>query len=721
MTLPLTFPTLPNNSATNPQESSLQSLLTFQPEIPQAALRDKGTYGKWRANPNTKHLVYSLTEGLNPALRASTIRGNAPSRLRGVVADYDILSKISDEERTKAVEALPEELRPMLSHRTFSGGIRLIWPFEKTIDLGACPELADAFLLEMGKRLALQKLAPGWDDAAWRDLTKFYDVGTDWQQHYDEPLEDCIVQQALFDAAQRVGGNVLAAGDIEIPFEVVAAECERRYPGRWTGEFREGARGCVFFDPDSKNPSAAILTSRGVVCFSQAKVFYTWKEIFGEPFVREYEQDRIGKAVAGMYYAGEKYWYRDGLGEWRGHKQENAALRLRVAGLSVENKKGVSEVSRALHFLHEHRYVDGVMPVVFNKAEVVRQGSRRYLNVARAVPMEPAPAGSVSEWGQGFPWLGEMLHNMLEGKDRIAFLAWWKVFYEGALSGTLSRGHAMILLGPVESGKSFISNVVVAGSVGGHCPAGAFVLGTTDFNREVFDYGLMTVDDQSGAASDAAASKFGERVKSIIVNPLLKYRAMYQDGVPLDWYGRLFLTGNDDQQSLRGVPPLDGSIDDKLMIVHSGRAGVPFEADYRMNTLRAVAELPFLLRWLLDWQIPAEMLGGRLGIKGYINDLMHAKATAAAGVMEILDLLNAFGRVNNVWADGAIWTGKAVDLVREMSGDDSFRGLALKDSTRTVGRKLSKLHAMGNEQIKIHRASVSSNTIIWEIHPPPTK
>ncbi|HEV3100146.1 MAG TPA: hypothetical protein VGY75_10585 [Candidatus Udaeobacter sp.] len=156
---------------------------TFKSDVPAHLAGDKEAYVKWRATGTTAHLVFSGYEGRNPGLRCS--KGNPVSRMHCFVADYD--SKISDKDCQSLFERCPADLRPNWISKTFAGGRRLVWMFEKPIAADH-DKLRKKFLEMVKSELLLNKLLAGLDESAWADTAKYYDVGTDWQQLSGKPL-----------------------------------------------------------------------------------------------------------------------------------------------------------------------------------------------------------------------------------------------------------------------------------------------------------------------------------------------------------------------------------------------------------------------------------------------------------------------------------------------------------------------------------------------------
>ena len=120
---------------------------------------------------------------------------------------------------------------------------------------------------------------------------------------------------------------MLFRSDVELPMETVAAEVEKRWPGRWKGEFKLGARGMRFWDDSAANDTAAIVRETGMTCFTGDQAFVTWSQIFGRSFVEEFQTSKLGAASQDIYFVGGGYLFRE-AGEWHELRIEAARRRL---------------------------------------------------------------------------------------------------------------------------------------------------------------------------------------------------------------------------------------------------------------------------------------------------------------------------------------------------------------------------------------------------------
>lgn len=613
---------------------------SFHTKIPPSIAGDKEKFGEWKLSPSSEHLFFTATEALNPGVRPS--KQNPVRMIHGLIADYDI--KIRDGMTESLPERYAAELEPTWRTQTFSGGARLIWMFEHPIAMDV-PVLAQKFMRVAKNELRLEKLLPALDEAAWKDLSKFYDVGCEWQRVSRNTIPVDLLNSWLWQATQKIDAGKLS--DVTIPLEVVEEEVHRRFPGRWDGQFEVGRRGCVFFDLDATNPTSAIVTEAGMICFSTDKLFYSWRDIFGAPFVRAFESDKIGRITANTYFDGRFYYSKGIRGFWDSALKEDYSMTLRTThGLDPSRRKGdtASEIDRALVHVQKVARVDALAPKIYHPEDVFHENGKRYLNISRVRAMPPAE--TEQEWGVNFPWLGEFFNSCWDkpvSRQKEQFLDWFKRYYCSALAGNPAKGHALFLAGPIASGKTLTTGVL-GKAFGGMVPADSFLLNETTFNKEMLETGLWVVDDATSAHDPKAHLRFSENVKKFVANSLFNYNAKYKDETAVTWNGRLVVALNDDEIGIRMVPALEQSIEDKLVVLRFGQARLTFPSREKLEGIIDV-ELPFLLRWLVDWEPPAYLLnGGRFGLN-YIHPKLRIMALNSGGLSDLFGIIE-------MWVNG---------------------------------------------------------------------
>jgi hypothetical protein len=703
----------------------------FAPKIPPGATQNKGAFCDWEAEAGTEHLFYTASEGLNAAMRTSKL--NPIRNLHGLIADYDCPGACL-EMASGALSKQPTENRPNWLSRTFSGGGRLVWLFEEPIPMENVA-LTKAFLVTAAADLKIKKFLPGLDEPAWKELHKIYEVGTEWTPLNRSPLPTFRIFAMLEKASRKV---LWRKEGVSIPLGIVAEEVDKRFPGRWHGEFKEGARGCAFFDPDSTNPTASIVTETGMVCFSKEKTFYRWIDIFGAEFVRKYEEDRIGAAAADTYYDGRQYWSKSEGGIWEASGKDDYVIRLKVLHrihATKERLETCSEADRVLSFIHENRRVSGAVPRIYGEEDLLHYNGRKFVNCAAVKVIQPAE--SAQTWGEDFPWIAQFLdtcwseklvpcvkEGVAPARAKDIFLAWFQRFYVSARQGDVLKGHALFLVGGVNLGKTLLSLRIVGDAMGGGSEASDFLLSESHFNRELMHVGVWNIDDGSVNADPRVHQKFSDMVKRAVANPNMSYHAKHQDQQRVEWNGRIVTTLNDDASSISMLPTIGCGVEDKIIVLKFSDGERAFPAKPELEKTIS-GELPYFLRWLIDWETPKEIVGPqRFGIHAFIDQDTREAALNSGGVGDLLELVQLWIRRSGekFREDGeTVWKGTATAWMAEVAQDEMLKPLIMKFNPRQLGRKFTEASKSRSSGISVGESKYKGDGNRYSIFLGPSK
>lgn len=622
--------------------------------------KTKDAHRKWCAKPTTEHRFFSAVEPVNPARRCNL--ENPPQTLHGWVADYDCrpdLEKLEDA-LSKILGGAPA---PTWASETFSGFLRLVWEFERPIRI---PEgAAKDFYKELGVRFRATKLASGFDSGCYEG-TRYYELGSNWRRIGDTvPYE--VLTGALFKSFQPQRET-----EVAIPFEDVATAVTERFGDRLSEDFEIGARVPLFWIDDGVDRIGAVVKEEGVIAYSDRadSVWNDWASILGRDWVKQYEDSKIAGSVDNVYTDGKVYWLVE-PDRVIDESRENFILRLRQMGFSTAKRKGqpLSEVEKVILFVNTTRRVDGVGPFIFRDDTVVSIDGRNVLNSSRNRPVEPALTGAPDQ----FPFIHKFLGNLF-GPTEVApgctqhdlFLAWLQRFYLAAYRKRKLSGHCLILSGPTGRGKTLLSKRIVGGLVGGSEDAQQYLTGQTNFNKNLTEAPLWTVDDTSSASDWRQNRKMTDLIKRSVANPFIEAHAKHRDAMEVEWNGRLMISLNEDASSLSIVPQQDSSNRDKVIGLRL-REDAP--QDFPDNdTLEAMIEreLPFFAHWLLAWRAPDGLMGNaRYGVDAWFHPHLRDAArdnSPTQAVMETLDLFAKLHRETN----GPIWTGTSAELMGAM-------------------------------------------------------
>ncbi len=655
----------------------------------QPAFADKPAWLKWRGRADTQHLLYTGAEGINPDLRCSG-KLNPIRRLHCLIADYDSVIQPSME---CGLDNAPPDLRPNWISNTFSGGRRLVYLFEEPIALDSV--LAKGFLSIARTQLRLDKLLPGLCPKAYPNATQVYDVGTNWRHLSESLLPTSVLHLWLVEAAKHATWKT----DVEIPLSAVADEVEKQYPGKWPGDFVVGARGPVFWD-DGSNPSSCIVVENGIVCFSREKTFFSWLDVLGASFVRKHQADKIGGAVADTYFDGSRYYQKiDGF--WQSVAKDDFVKRLKVKhGLDSSKSKHEtsSETDRAEVFIQEHRKVNGVLPCLFDRRDVVERAGRKILNISCIHALEPADLSG--EWAESFPWIAGYLDTFFDPHEQLDYyLAWLRRFYASALAGRLERGQNVFLVGSMDIGKTLMGYRIIGDMMGGCADASDHIVRGSEFNRALGESALWVLDDSQAASDPVAHRKFYELVKKLASNPTINFRKMYADAETQEWAGRLFCTLNDDSHSLQMIPDLSLSLEDKVHIFKATEGARKFPPRHELESMIA-RELPHFARWLLEWVPPEHVVArNRFGVRNYIHEGLRTAALHSSGVGDLLEIIDLWLKRSQLEEE---WVGTSTVWLSTALSDEALRPLVSKFTPRILGKRFSEASRIPGSGITVH-------------------
>ena len=665
----------------------------------------KEEFRTWCKRPSTRHYFYSLYEGVNAAARIN--KENPPFRMHGLVVDYD--ADLSDIDILATIKRnIPHEFLPTWFSRTFSGGARVVWLFEEpsyTYNITALK----ALLARLKKEFKLKKLLNGLDEEVLTNPMQYYELGTDWTKVSEVLIPSTTLRLWIYEA----GNKVKWSGEgVEIPIEVVRAEVEKQYPGRWEGDFDLGARGVRFWDPTADDPTAAVVRSTGMTCFTGDKPFVSWSEIFGAAFTRQFQERRVELATDNIWYDGRHFWRRRANGCWTAEATDKLALHMRskVKLCPDRIKTNSSEVDDAIYHIVDNNYVTAAIPFVHRKPGLHRLPDGVYLNTSNVSVCQPVE--DPVDWGDGFPWIAKFLDGYFSSPEQLDFfLAWLQRFYQTAYEQHMERGQAVFIAGPVGMGKTLLSNRIVGGMVGGASDVTSYMLGESSWNSASFERALWNIDDTGPGKDPRTHTVYSNNIKKHVANQEFDFQKKFHDAARVHWTGRIIVTLNNDEESLGMLPELDISIMDKVMFFRTADR----QHEFPVNVEAIIqAELPFFCRWLLDWEPPTATQGGtRFGVKEYHESGLLQSAKERGQAHEFQEILETFMvQWTREHPDEKEWVGFAAQLFAEMAMTDTTKELVRRMTTRSLGKSM---RALASREPEMVQARVLHGRSLWVI------
>lgn len=662
------------------------------PAIP--AFDSRESYKKWMADSTSIVPLFSLIEAENPMQRVNS--ANPPHKVHGLVTDYD--SPLSDAEVARGLARIPASFPAFAWNRTRRGGIRVVWRFESPVFYYG-DETFKLFTKRVAKELRLTSLFPGLDEEILAKPDQCYAAGDKWTVNGAAVIPSATLELWLFEILKKT--RDFERMEIEIPLEIVKAEVDRLFPGRWKGDFREGSRGIRFWDPTADNETAALVRKNGMTAFTGDKSFLPWSEILGGAFVAKFKEDTIGRAAADLWCDNEKNYYRklpDGNWDLCGVEVTRRHLKGRY-GLSDSVRRGemLSDVDAVLLHLELNRRVEGALPFPHRPEPVVEWGGRRYLNTATNVSLMK-PRAEPAQWQTDFPFLADYLSTLfIDEKNLEIVLAWLKVYYRSCHEGFPRRGQALFIVGPPGTGKTFFSLVVLASIFGGYADARMYFVEGARFNSSMFDSSIWSLDDSTILGDRKMHQKFSGLVKACVANPAMAYEKKYGYSGSVPFNGRFICTMNDDPVSLGILPDTDQSLLDKVILARTDNVEAQVTGDARINLEKVQAELPAFLRWLLDWELPAHItLDHRFGIKAWHDSHILEEAQSVSESKTVMEAVEIWLNDFTPSVPGEPWIGNATQLLGAMRANDVVASVVGRMSPVHLGRQVNAAIASGS-------------------------
>lgn len=708
-------------------------------DIPHNLRTSKTDREKWINDPTTEWNCWSTWEGLNENQRLTT-KGlksdgddkeeNPPMLCHGFVADYDF-----PHEDMAIASAFPTfaPFIPNYRCRSLSGNAHLLWLFEQPIKVGSF-ELAKLFLEVISERLKIFTALSNCDKPAFTTCAKYYTNGADWAVCHEQKISYETGIGWLMEAHKRVN---YAEKGYNVPLPAVRDALllkDDKFLAQWGDiDFTVGAQGPTWWIEGSTSPKSAILKESGMFTFSShaPKEFYSWADLLGANFVKQYRDNLIGSAVKGLWFDGRQFWREIHRGDWKSFDKPDILHFLKVIrGLSDRVLKGekFSEIDQAYEFIIDHQNIEGAAPFVFKPNGLLTINKKPFLNTHTGKAI--SPVAYATEWGHPdhFPTLSKFFGppstvdaspdapRFFKGGALAldTFISWLAHYYKSAYELDLKSGHNIFIAGPVGVGKTMMNRAILGGLMNGFREAKEYLMGEDTFGAELFSVGHWVVDDATMSTSLTAHRRWSEMIKRMAANKTFRYHEKFRTPMQVEWQGRVVSTLNSDEESVRLLPDLDISMLDKVELYRTtDKATIEFPEE---SALKAIIEreLPYFASFLLRWQTPEHCTlrrngpGSNIdyrfgGIKPWHDPslVQHAnQSSRTAGFIEILaDWKQDYFKIANEGPakNGRIttWTGSAFQLRKQLCASPATQDALRGTDNSDIGRTLAQLKAKG--------------------------
>lgn len=414
------------------------------------------------------------------------------------------------------------------------------------------------------------------------------------------------------------------------------------------------------------------------------------------------------------YDPGRKcYWTKNSRGGWQEINEVSLRRHLKSLGWSAIASGGISPLDKIIIRIQTELDVDYAGPLAGWKAGIHECCGSRILVTGSAKLIQPKPG----EW----PILGKLFENMFGGgpEDQRPYVyGWAKVGVEAVRTGHRRPGQALVLAGEAGSGKSLLQHLITEMLGGRSGKPFRYMRDGTQFNGELFGAEHLITEDEIASTDMRSRQNIGARIKEITVNETQSHHGKHRQAILLAPLWRLSMSLNDEPENLSILPPLDESIEDKLMLLKVRKLPMPMltrtEAERKAFRETLSRELPAFLDYLANLQIPEELACDRFGVRHYHHPDLRAAIDDIAPETRLLSIIDSevFGH-----ASIPAWRGTAEELESKLvESDFKHQARALLRFNNAMGTLLGRLAGRFPGRIASTR---TAHTRTWCIQPPP--
>ncbi|MEY4385010.1 MAG: hypothetical protein RLY20_293 [Verrucomicrobiota bacterium] len=408
------------------------------------------------------------------------------------------------------------------------------------------------------------------------------------------------------------------------------------------------------------------------------------------------------------------YWIPNDRGEMIEVSETSMTRHLISAGFLNDKNHGVTQLDEELIRLQRTRDVVYAGPLAGHSVGLQEQCGQRILVTRPARLLLPVAGDS--------PAIQQLICDLFDDPDhpeieQIPYvLGWLKVAYESLLNQQLRPGQALAIAGPRDCGKSLLQALITEIFGGRSAKPYRYMSGATEFNGDLFGAEHLMIEDEVAFTDIRARRHFGARIKDFTVNATQSCHGKNRPALSLKPFWRMSITLNDEPENLLILPPIDDSLEDKIILLKAKKAGLPADigtADGRARYwAQLMQELPMFLDTLMQFQIPATLQSGRFGVKHFQHPTLITALSEMSPEMRLMGLIDAALAEHEHIGK---WTGTATELERLLSESKiGFEARRLLDWNNATGTYLGRLAKKLPNRVHGQRTNTSRQ---WTVYP----
>lgn len=411
-----------------------------------------------------------------------------------------------------------------------------------------------------------------------------------------------------------------------------------------------------------------------------------------------------------------RYWIKDDDKKWIPLYKDDVRVVLERLGYSAKASKGkvFSPIDQWLADVRTTKNICYAGAVGGRKEGLVDCGEYRYLITHS--PSLPEPVKG--DWGL-IKELGERLFGEVQFKY---VLGWSKNAVSSLYNGMNKRGQLLVLAGPHGCGKSFWQNRVITPMLGGRVARPMqYMTGQTSFNEDIIRCEHLLMEDENSRIDLRTRREFGTAIKNFTVNNVQRIHGKGRDAVTVESSHWMSLSVNDEAENLGCMPPMDDSLEDKIILARCGNAitiNWPVEGGDAVKIQEfqnaVMAQIPAFNYYLLnEHAIPVEIRDVRFGVKSYQDPELMSRINGLAPESELETLIESAWKGLSDERKQLRITAVDLQSTLESHPEFSYRARKLLYFNTATGVYLERLHRKNPD--KFIKPTTHERPRIWTV------
>jgi hypothetical protein len=326
-----------------------------------------------------------------------------------------------------------------------------------------------------------------------------------------------------------------------------------------------------------------------------------------------------------------------------------------------------------------------------------------------------------------FPIINYILLNLFGAEQLEYFNGWMKWGLENLLKvyhGKQGRpGQFVALVGPRGGGKNLVQERIITPVLGGRVAKPTqFFNDRTNFNGDLVGAEHWLLSDETPARDIDSRRAFGNHIKGVASNSEVRTEIKFGHPVVLRPFRRGTVSLNDEDENIRTLPPMDESIEDKLMIFKCNFVKLPLPSGEVIEGAIASELAPYVHYLLYEHEIREGLGDDRFGIKAYHHPAVLEALSATAPETQLLQEIDKaelpYKQRNGVW----VWEGSSSKLQELLEDLAEIRGYSARARMasllkygNTCGTYLTRLAKKVPDRVIKRRGDTG---VVYHIKPP---